>query len=98
MKNDASMALSYPQNRTARRVWSYERLWFGKSITRSGPIKPSRVHDSDRNRNQQAVIVEHALQCLLGQNNHLTMDLPEQLNLFSRLLFDVATKFQHCLH
>jgi len=28
MKNDASIALSYPQNRTAFRV----RLWFGKSI------------------------------------------------------------------
>ncbi len=38
MKNDASIALSYPQNRTARRVRSYERLWFGNSIMWLGPI------------------------------------------------------------
>ena len=29
-KNDTSIALSCPQNRTARRVASYERLRFGK--------------------------------------------------------------------
>jgi hypothetical protein len=34
----------------------------------------------------------------LGRNNNLTVDLPEQLNLFSRLPFDVAAKFQQCLH
>src|ERR1700722_6730247 len=32
MKNDASIALSCPQNRTARRVRSYDRLWFGNAI------------------------------------------------------------------
>lgn len=43
MKNDASMALSCPQNRTARRVRSYERLWFGNSIMWPEPIRCGKV-------------------------------------------------------
>ena len=62
MKNEASRALSCPQNLTARRVGSYERLWFGKSITGLGPFESSPVHDRpDRDWNQQTVIVEYAL-------------------------------------
>ena len=35
-KNDYSIALSCPQNRTARRVGSKTRLWLGKLIISSG--------------------------------------------------------------
>jgi hypothetical protein len=71
MKNDASMALSYPQNRTARRVWSYERLWFGKSITRRTLIRSSPVHDrSYRDWNQRTFIAEHSLQYSLDRHDN----------------------------
>jgi len=63
MKNDASIALSYPQNRTARRVWSYERLWLGKSITPAALIKSSLVHYcAYRDWDQRAPTAECALQ------------------------------------
>lgn len=80
MKNDASMALSYPQNRTARRVWSYERLWLGKSITWSPPITSSPVHHSGWSRNQRAFIVEYALQRPLGGDGNLTIEFQEKLH------------------
>lgn len=71
MKNDASMALSYPQKRTARRVWSYDRLWFGKSITRGTLIRSSPAHDrSYRDWNQRTFIVEHSLQYFLDRDDN----------------------------
>jgi hypothetical protein len=68
MKKDASIALSCPQNRTARRVWSYDRLWFGKSITRLIALSPAR-DDSDRDRNERTVVVDGGLQRSLCRND-----------------------------
>jgi len=67
MKNDASMALSCPQKRTARRVWSYERLWFGKSITRRTLIRSSHSY---RDWNQRTFIAEHSLQYFLDRHDN----------------------------
>jgi hypothetical protein len=85
MKNDASIALSYPQNRTARRVWSYERLWFGKSITRL--IASSAVHDR-YDWNERTVTVDCRLQCSLCRNNDLATHSPWPLDAFGPLPFN----------
>src|SRR3954453_12682499 len=54
------MALSCPQKRTARRVASYERLWFGKSIIRSNRLPPGG--NSDRNWNQHRSAIKPGLE------------------------------------
>jgi hypothetical protein len=50
------MALSDPQKCTARRVGSYDRLWFGKSITSNHAVSP---HQSFANAVATADAPEH---------------------------------------
>jgi hypothetical protein len=89
MKNDASIALSCPQNRTARRVWSYDRLWFGKSITRL--ITSSPVRDrSDRDRNLRNIMFNYGLQRSFGSNNDLATHPPYRLDAFDPLSFSAT--------
>jgi hypothetical protein len=99
MKNDASSALSCPQNRTARRVSSYERLWFGKSIT--GLIGSSSIHRrSDRDRNQPAVRVDHALQGSFGRCNNFAAELSQGFDAVIPSALDRAdgTPAANCTH
>jgi hypothetical protein len=95
MKNDASIALSCPQNRTARRVWSYDRLWFGKSIT--GLITSSH-DDSDRDRNEQTIAVDCGLQRSFRRNDDLATHPPQQLDAFGPLPFSATMKAQRIYH
>src|ERR1700730_5087712 len=89
-KKDTSIALSDPQNRTARRVGSYDRLWFGKSITSSKRC-PAIGNHPDFSRDW---LIESALQCSFRRVNNAGADLPKRFHTFGPLPLNAAMDAQ----
>jgi hypothetical protein len=52
------------------------------------------IHDPDRDWNQQAVIVECALQCQLGRRSDLAADPSQRIDAFSPPPFNAAMEAQ----